>query len=58
MSGALEVLQKKRRRDGTWPLQARHPGRTHFDMEKGGEPSRWNTLRAMRVLNHFNRSRR
>ncbi|MBD3172598.1 hypothetical protein GF326_09010 [Candidatus Bathyarchaeota archaeon] len=53
MSDALEVLLKKRRRDGRWPVQARHPGRTHFEMEKPGKPSRWNTLRAIRVLRHY-----
>jgi len=25
----------------------------HFEMEKAGKPSRWNTLRAMRILKHF-----
>lgn len=30
-----------------------HPGQVHLDMEKPGEPSRWNTLRASRVLAHF-----
>lgn len=50
MDDAKEVLLKKRRSDGTWPLQAKHPGKTHFDMEETGKPSRWNTLRALRVL--------
>jgi hypothetical protein len=50
---ALDVLKKKRRKDNRWPVQAKHPGQTHFDMEKTGGPSRWNTLRAMRVLKHF-----
>ncbi len=50
---AIDVLQQKRRKDGTWPVQAKHPGQTHFDMEKTGGPSRWNTLRALRVLQHF-----
>ena len=53
MQDALDVLMKKRRQDGAWPVQARHAGQTHFDMEKTGGPSRWNTLRAMRVLRHF-----
>lgn len=53
MRPALNVLLKKRRKDGTWPVQAKHPGQTHFDMEKTGGPSRWNTLRALRVLQHF-----
>ena len=53
MQDAIEVLHKKRRKDYKWPVQAKHPGQTHFDMEKTGGPSRWNTLRAMRVLKHF-----
>ena len=55
MQPALEVLMKKRRADGTWPMQAKHPGKVHFDMEQTGEPSRWNTLRALRVLRHFDK---
>ena len=53
MQDALDVLAGKRRKDGTWPVQAKHPGQTHFDMEKTGGPSRWNTLRAVRVFRHF-----
>ena len=53
MQPALEVLLKKRRKDLRWPVQARHAGQTHFEMEKTGGPSRWNTLRALRVLGHF-----
>lgn len=53
MQDALDVLVNKRRKDGRWPVQARHPGQTHFEMEKTGKASRWNTLRALRVLNHF-----
>jgi hypothetical protein len=53
MSDALGILQKKRRPNGRWPLQAKHPGAVHFDMEKTSQYSRWNTLRAMRVLNLY-----
>ena len=53
MEDAIAVLLRKRRPDGTWPLQAGHPGQTHFEMEQTGAPSRWNTLRALRVLKHF-----
>jgi hypothetical protein len=53
MQDALDVLLKKRRKDNRWPVQAKHPGQTHFDMEKTGDPSRWNTLRSLRVLRHF-----
>jgi hypothetical protein len=50
LEDALELVRRKRRRDGTWPLQNRHPGRTFFEMEKPGRPSRWNTLRSLRIL--------
>ena len=53
LQDALDVLVRKRRKDRRWPVQAKHPGQTHFDMERTGGPSRWNTLRAMRVLRHF-----
>jgi len=53
MNDAIEILKKKPRNDNKWPLQAKHPGQTHFDMELGGKSSRWNTLRALRVLKHF-----
>ncbi|MGD2060116.1 MAG: hypothetical protein PVF87_04560, partial [Acidimicrobiia bacterium] len=47
---AIDLLVSKRRKDGAWPLQHRHTGRVWLDMEKQGGPSRWNTLRALRVL--------
>ena len=53
MDDAIEVLLKKRSSNNKWPLQAKHPGETHFDMEKSGKPSRWNTLRALRVLRYY-----
>lgn len=54
MRPAIQVLLKKRNKLSTWNVQARHPGQVHFEMEKAGKPSRWNTLRALRVLRHFN----
>jgi hypothetical protein len=51
---AIELVRSKRRKDGTWPLQNRHPGKAHFEMEEGsGKSSRWNTLRALRVLQWY-----
>ena len=48
---AIELVRHRRRDDGRWPLQHTHRARTHFEMEDGdGKPSRWNTLRALRVL--------
>ena len=56
MQDALDVLTKKKRKDGKWPLQGKHPGQIHFEMELPREPSRWNTLRALRVQKHFDNS--
>ena len=53
MAPALSVLMQKRKKDGTWPLQQNHPGQVHFDMEEVGQSSRWNTLRALRVLKAY-----
>ncbi len=53
MQPALEMLKKKQRNDGRWNVQAKHPGKLHFEMEKAGKPSRWNTLRALRVLKKY-----
>ncbi len=47
---AIEFVQKKQNKDGTWNLQNKHKGLTYFEMEEVGKPSRWNTLRALRVL--------
>ncbi|MFR9778707.1 hypothetical protein ACL02O_22000 [Micromonospora sp. MS34] len=48
---AVGLLRDKRRPDGRWLLEHTHPGDVHFAMEDGdGWPSRWNTLRALRVL--------
>jgi hypothetical protein len=53
MTKALTYLIKKRNKDGTWDVQSAHPGQVHFIMEKAGNPSRWNTLRMLRVLKYF-----
>jgi hypothetical protein len=50
MADAVAVVQSKRQPDGRWLLDHIHPGRVYFDLEGVGAPSRWNTLRALRVL--------
>ena len=48
---AIQLLRSKQQSDGTWLLENTHPGKVHFALENGdGRPSRWNTLRALRVL--------
>ncbi len=53
MNEAIAVILKKRNKNGTWNMQAAHPGELHFVMEMAGKPGRWNTLRALRILKHF-----
>jgi hypothetical protein len=51
---AIELIRSKRDADGRWPLENPHPGELHFAIDDGaGKPSRWNTLRAMRVLRWY-----
>ena len=50
MAEAVELVRSKRQADGRWLLDVSHPGAVHFDLEAVGQPSRWNTLRALRVL--------
>src|SRR5579862_5463828 len=51
---AVDLLRSKRQPDGTWLLENTHPGAIHFPVDDGdGRPSRWNTLRAMRVLRWY-----
>ena len=54
MKDATEVIVSKKNKDGSWNLNAKYPGQVHIEMEKAGKPSRWNTLRALRVLNKYN----
>ena len=53
---AIGVVEGNRAPDGRWPLQHVYAGKTHLQIEAGeGQPSRWNTLRALRVLDWFAR---
>lgn len=48
---AVHVVESKRRDDGRWLLDVRYSGRMPLEIDEGeGQPSRWNTLRALRVL--------
>jgi hypothetical protein len=54
---AIALVRAKQQKNGTWLLENTHPGKVHFALEDGdGRPSRWNTLRARRVLDWYERS--
>jgi hypothetical protein len=54
LAEAVAVVREKRQPDGTWLLENTHPGAVHFAMDDGdGRPSRWNTLRVLRVLRWY-----
>ena len=54
---AVDVVEANRDPDGRWPLQHVYAGEAYFQMEAGeGHPSRWNTLRALRVLDWSKRT--
>jgi hypothetical protein len=50
LADAIELLRDRRKPNGRWPLQKRIPGTLLVEMEKPGTDSRWNTLRALRIL--------
>jgi len=51
LGDAVDLVRSRRLADGTWPLDWSPPGRVWFDVnDAAGKPSRWVSLRAMRVL--------
>jgi hypothetical protein len=55
MSDAIELLRKKQKKDGRWLVNCGMSGRKYFDLEMAGKPSRWNTLKALRILNWWDK---
>ena len=50
LAEAVELLRSKQTDDGRWLMDRVYKGEVHFTFEDEGEPSRWNTMRALRVL--------
>jgi hypothetical protein len=50
LTEAVAILRARQGNDGRWVLDNRYHGKTYFELERVGAPSRWNTLRALRVL--------
>jgi hypothetical protein len=55
LEDAIALVRDARDAEGRWPLQHVYKAKTYFEMERLGKPSRWNTLRAMRVLRWWER---
>lgn len=55
LADAIALVESKRRADGRWSLENTYRGKSFFAFERRGYPSRWNTLRALRVLNWWKR---
>jgi len=54
---AIEILIERRHQNGRWPLNLLHSEHIPLEMESAvGSASRWNTLRALRVLRWYNNS--
>lgn len=57
MAQAIEMIRAARQPDGTWIQERRHPGRVWFEVDAPvGEPSKWLTLYATRVLDWWDRA--
>lgn len=51
---SIQLLRAKQQVDHCWLLENTHPGEIYFELDEGdGLPSRWNTLRALRVLQWY-----
>ena len=57
LAEAIDIVRNRQSRDGRWSLDHVYKGKTYFALERLGAPSRWNTLRALRVLKWWNRER-
>jgi len=57
MADAVEVIRAARQPDGTWVQGRTHPGHVWFDIDvPTGEPSKWLTFHATRVLEWWDAS--
>jgi len=50
LAGALAMVEEKQDARGWWKLEYTYNGKTWVDIETKGQPSKWVTLRAIRVL--------
>lgn len=53
LADAIEIVKSKQTKDGKWKLHNSFNGKTLVDIEKKGQPSKWITLRALKVLKAY-----
>lgn len=54
VTDAIALVESKRGSDGRWSLEHEYPGTMPVELNEGvGRPSRWTTLRALRVLDWY-----
>lgn len=57
MAEAIDLIESKRSHDGRWLVETRYPGKMRVEIEVAeGQPSKWITLRALRVLDWYSSS--
>lgn len=57
LAEAIDIVRSRRSGGGRWSLDYSYKGKTYFQLERIGMPSRWNTLRALRVLKWWEQER-
>jgi hypothetical protein len=54
LAEAIDLVASKSDAEGRWPLETQYSGEMPVEIDEGeGRPSRWNTLRALRVLKWY-----
>jgi len=57
LDAAIELVHSLQDDEGRWALRYHYTGKTWADVEKKGQPSKWVTLRALRVLKRVIKAR-
>lgn len=53
LSNAIDFVLQKQDEKGRWTMEYTYNGKTWIEVEEKGKPSKWVTLRAMRVLKKY-----
>jgi hypothetical protein len=53
MEEAIDLVSSLRDKDGRWALKNTYNGKMHCEIDEKGQPSKWITLRALRVLRRY-----